>query len=87
MGVVIWMSLFYVWVLCLVVAAMNVFVFPFKALLKEHANDNPKLSYTGKPIVRWPKRVRSLNETPVFKSDEYTSGVVNYNNIFFFLQF
>ncbi|XP_041641155.1 lysine (K)-specific demethylase 2Aa isoform X1 [Cheilinus undulatus] len=27
-----------------------------KALLKEHANDNPKLSYTGKPIVRWPKR-------------------------------
>ncbi|KAM3622700.1 uncharacterized protein V6R79_002126 [Siganus canaliculatus] len=27
-----------------------------KALLKEHASDNPKLSYTGKPIVRWPKR-------------------------------
>ncbi|XP_051242032.1 lysine (K)-specific demethylase 2Aa isoform X3 [Dicentrarchus labrax] len=27
-----------------------------KALLKEHANDNPKLSYTGKPIVKWPKR-------------------------------
>ncbi|XP_073332680.1 lysine (K)-specific demethylase 2Aa isoform X2 [Pagrus major] len=27
-----------------------------KALLKEHANDNPKLSYTGKPIIRWPKR-------------------------------
>uniref|UniRef100_A0A673BKR1 [histone H3]-dimethyl-L-lysine(36) demethylase n=1 Tax=Sphaeramia orbicularis TaxID=375764 RepID=A0A673BKR1_9TELE len=26
------------------------------ALLKEHANDNPKLSYTGKPIVKWPKR-------------------------------
>uniref|UniRef100_A0A3Q3QMV6 [histone H3]-dimethyl-L-lysine(36) demethylase n=1 Tax=Monopterus albus TaxID=43700 RepID=A0A3Q3QMV6_MONAL len=25
-------------------------------LLKEHAGDNPKLSYTGKPIVRWPKR-------------------------------
>uniref|UniRef100_A0A671VNP0 [histone H3]-dimethyl-L-lysine(36) demethylase n=1 Tax=Sparus aurata TaxID=8175 RepID=A0A671VNP0_SPAAU len=28
-----------------------------KALLKEHTSDNPKLSYTGKPIVRWPKRV------------------------------
>ncbi|XP_068448030.1 lysine (K)-specific demethylase 2Aa isoform X4 [Clinocottus analis] len=27
-----------------------------KALLKEHANDNPNLSYTGKPIVKWPKR-------------------------------
>ncbi|XP_062284004.1 lysine (K)-specific demethylase 2Aa isoform X1 [Scomber scombrus] len=27
-----------------------------KALLKDHANDNPKLSYTGKPIIRWPKR-------------------------------
>uniref|UniRef100_A0A672QHL9 [histone H3]-dimethyl-L-lysine(36) demethylase n=1 Tax=Sinocyclocheilus grahami TaxID=75366 RepID=A0A672QHL9_SINGR len=27
-----------------------------RALLKEHANDIPKLSYTGKPIVRWPKR-------------------------------
>uniref|UniRef100_A0A8D3CP11 [histone H3]-dimethyl-L-lysine(36) demethylase n=1 Tax=Scophthalmus maximus TaxID=52904 RepID=A0A8D3CP11_SCOMX len=27
-----------------------------KALLKEHANDNPKLAYTGKPIVKWPKR-------------------------------
>uniref|UniRef100_A0A7N8WNZ8 [histone H3]-dimethyl-L-lysine(36) demethylase n=1 Tax=Mastacembelus armatus TaxID=205130 RepID=A0A7N8WNZ8_9TELE len=26
------------------------------ALLKEHANDNPKLSYTGKPIIKWPKR-------------------------------
>ncbi|XP_028271549.1 lysine (K)-specific demethylase 2Aa isoform X3 [Parambassis ranga] len=27
-----------------------------KALLKEHANDNPEYSYTGKPIVKWPKR-------------------------------
>ncbi|KTG07219.1 hypothetical protein cypCar_00010733 [Cyprinus carpio] len=27
-----------------------------RALLKEHASDIPKLSYTGKPIVRWPKR-------------------------------
>ncbi|KAJ0051087.1 hypothetical protein NL108_012296, partial [Boleophthalmus pectinirostris] len=27
-----------------------------KALLKEHANDVPKLSYTGKPIIKWPKR-------------------------------
>uniref|UniRef100_A0A4W5KPP2 [histone H3]-dimethyl-L-lysine(36) demethylase n=1 Tax=Hucho hucho TaxID=62062 RepID=A0A4W5KPP2_9TELE len=27
-----------------------------RALLKEHVNDIPKLSYTGKPIVKWPKR-------------------------------
>uniref|UniRef100_A0A673ZNA2 [histone H3]-dimethyl-L-lysine(36) demethylase n=1 Tax=Salmo trutta TaxID=8032 RepID=A0A673ZNA2_SALTR len=28
-----------------------------RALLEEHCNDDPKLSYTGKPIVKWPKRV------------------------------
>uniref|UniRef100_A0A8C2ZJW2 [histone H3]-dimethyl-L-lysine(36) demethylase n=1 Tax=Cyclopterus lumpus TaxID=8103 RepID=A0A8C2ZJW2_CYCLU len=27
-----------------------------RTLLKEHSNDNPKLSYTGKPIVKWPER-------------------------------
>lgn len=27
-----------------------------RKLLEEHANDCPKLSYTGKPIVKWPKR-------------------------------
>ncbi|XP_048031616.1 lysine-specific demethylase 2A isoform X1 [Megalobrama amblycephala] len=27
-----------------------------RKLLEEHANDDPKLSYTGKPIVKWPKR-------------------------------
>ncbi|KAM6977924.1 LOW QUALITY PROTEIN: lysine-specific demethylase 2A-like [Aplochiton taeniatus] len=27
-----------------------------KALLKEHANDIPKLAYTGQPIITWPKR-------------------------------
>nr|XP_057918792.1 lysine-specific demethylase 2A [Doryrhamphus excisus]XP_057918793.1 lysine-specific demethylase 2A [Doryrhamphus excisus] len=27
-----------------------------RAVLKEHATDNPTLSYTGDPIVRWPKR-------------------------------
>ncbi|XP_056327861.1 lysine-specific demethylase 2A [Danio aesculapii] len=27
-----------------------------RKLLEEHANDSPKLSYTGKPIVKWPKR-------------------------------
>ncbi|XP_051505557.1 lysine-specific demethylase 2A isoform X2 [Myxocyprinus asiaticus] len=27
-----------------------------RKLLEEHSNDNPKLSYTGKPIVKWPKR-------------------------------
>ncbi|XP_037110289.1 lysine (K)-specific demethylase 2Aa isoform X7 [Syngnathus acus] len=27
-----------------------------KTLLKEHANDDSKKSFTGKPIVKWPKR-------------------------------
>ncbi|XP_054647718.1 lysine-specific demethylase 2A [Dunckerocampus dactyliophorus] len=27
-----------------------------RAVLKEHATDNPNMSYTGDPIVRWPKR-------------------------------
>lgn len=31
-----------------------------QALLKEHANDNPNLSYNGKPIVKWPKRVSTF---------------------------
>uniref|UniRef100_A0A665XEK2 [histone H3]-dimethyl-L-lysine(36) demethylase n=1 Tax=Echeneis naucrates TaxID=173247 RepID=A0A665XEK2_ECHNA len=26
------------------------------AVLNEHANDNPKMAYTGEPIVKWPKR-------------------------------
>ncbi|XP_074545028.1 lysine (K)-specific demethylase 2Aa isoform X2 [Halichoeres trimaculatus] len=35
-----------------------------KALLKEHANDNPKLSYTGKPIIKWPKRPAGYQPPP-----------------------
>ncbi|KAM4621990.1 lysine-specific demethylase 2A isoform 1-T2 [Polymixia lowei] len=27
-----------------------------KAVLTEHSSDNPKLSYTGEPIVKWPRR-------------------------------
>ncbi|KAE8285889.1 Lysine-specific demethylase 2A [Larimichthys crocea] len=27
-----------------------------RAVLKEHGSDNPKLSYTGEPIVKWPER-------------------------------
>ncbi|KAF7657436.1 hypothetical protein LDENG_00027090 [Lucifuga dentata] len=27
-----------------------------RAVLNKHSNDNPKLSYTGEPIVKWPKR-------------------------------
>ncbi|XP_034036915.1 lysine-specific demethylase 2A isoform X2 [Thalassophryne amazonica] len=27
-----------------------------RAVLKQHANDNPKMSYTGEPIVKWPRR-------------------------------
>uniref|UniRef100_A0A674PJ78 [histone H3]-dimethyl-L-lysine(36) demethylase n=1 Tax=Takifugu rubripes TaxID=31033 RepID=A0A674PJ78_TAKRU len=34
------------------------------ALLKEHANDNPKLSYTGNPIITWPKRVGVCEKAP-----------------------
>uniref|UniRef100_A0A674BT37 [histone H3]-dimethyl-L-lysine(36) demethylase n=1 Tax=Salmo trutta TaxID=8032 RepID=A0A674BT37_SALTR len=34
-----------------------------RALLEDHRNDDPKLSYTGKPIVKWPKRV-SQEGTP-----------------------
>uniref|UniRef100_A0A8C8ETI2 [histone H3]-dimethyl-L-lysine(36) demethylase n=1 Tax=Oncorhynchus tshawytscha TaxID=74940 RepID=A0A8C8ETI2_ONCTS len=32
-----------------------------RALLEEHCNDDPKLSYTGKPIVKWPKRVSVIH--------------------------
>lgn len=28
-----------------------------QTVLKQHANDNPKLAYTGQPIVKWPERV------------------------------
>uniref|UniRef100_A0A6Q2Z495 [histone H3]-dimethyl-L-lysine(36) demethylase n=1 Tax=Esox lucius TaxID=8010 RepID=A0A6Q2Z495_ESOLU len=28
-----------------------------RALLREHSNDDPQMSYTGKPIVKWPQRV------------------------------
>ncbi|XP_061687195.1 lysine (K)-specific demethylase 2Aa isoform X2 [Syngnathoides biaculeatus] len=35
-----------------------------KAVLKEHANDDPKQSYTGKPIVRWPKRPLNYQSLP-----------------------
>uniref|UniRef100_A0A4W6DI65 Lysine demethylase 2A n=1 Tax=Lates calcarifer TaxID=8187 RepID=A0A4W6DI65_LATCA len=28
-----------------------------RAVLKQHASDNPKISYNGEPIVKWPKRV------------------------------
>uniref|UniRef100_A0A4W6DHA9 [histone H3]-dimethyl-L-lysine(36) demethylase n=1 Tax=Lates calcarifer TaxID=8187 RepID=A0A4W6DHA9_LATCA len=27
-----------------------------RAVLKQHASDNPKISYNGEPIVKWPKR-------------------------------
>uniref|UniRef100_A0A673A316 [histone H3]-dimethyl-L-lysine(36) demethylase n=1 Tax=Sphaeramia orbicularis TaxID=375764 RepID=A0A673A316_9TELE len=33
-----------------------VFISFFQAVLIEHANDNPKQSYTGEPIVKWPER-------------------------------
>uniref|UniRef100_A0A4W4E4M7 [histone H3]-dimethyl-L-lysine(36) demethylase n=1 Tax=Electrophorus electricus TaxID=8005 RepID=A0A4W4E4M7_ELEEL len=35
-----------------------------RALLKEHANDIPKLSYTGRPVVKWPKRYPNVNWRP-----------------------
>ncbi|KAL4641716.1 lysine-specific demethylase 2A-like [Arapaima gigas] len=36
-----------------------------RALLQEHANDDPKLSCTGKPIVKWPKRPSWYQPPPV----------------------
>lgn len=41
-----------------------VFIFvspPLQKILMEHASDDPKLSFTGKPIVKWPKRVSWIN--------------------------
>lgn len=36
----------------------DVLVTSVQRLLEEHAGDEPTLSYTGKPIVKWPRRVR-----------------------------
>lgn len=35
----------------------------FQTVLKEHASDVPKLSYTGEPIVKWPERVSRKHHT------------------------
>ena len=45
-----------------------------QALLKEHASDVPKLSYTGTPIVQWPKRVRSTAITPTLSYGHYLNS-------------
>uniref|UniRef100_A0A665XES6 [histone H3]-dimethyl-L-lysine(36) demethylase n=1 Tax=Echeneis naucrates TaxID=173247 RepID=A0A665XES6_ECHNA len=37
-----------------------------RAVLNEHANDNPKMAYTGEPIVKWPKR--PLGQRPTKRS-------------------
>ncbi|XP_046705629.1 lysine-specific demethylase 2A isoform X1 [Silurus meridionalis] len=42
-----------------------------RALLEEHANDDPKLSYTGKPIVTWPKRPSWYRPLPTAPSVLY----------------
>uniref|UniRef100_A0A8C4GUC4 [histone H3]-dimethyl-L-lysine(36) demethylase n=1 Tax=Dicentrarchus labrax TaxID=13489 RepID=A0A8C4GUC4_DICLA len=34
------------------------------AVLEAHANDNPKLAYTGEPIVKWPERVSPPTPPP-----------------------
>ncbi|XP_060783318.1 lysine-specific demethylase 2A isoform X2 [Neoarius graeffei] len=44
-----------------------------RALLEEHANDDPKLSYTGKPIVTWPKRPSWYRPLPTSPSVIYRS--------------
>lgn len=68
-----------------------------QALLKEHANDDPKLSYTGEPIVRWPERVRrhkflqtfsklGIHNSLSLHSDDYIcriSASVVFNLLFF----
>uniref|UniRef100_A0A8C4GVC0 [histone H3]-dimethyl-L-lysine(36) demethylase n=1 Tax=Dicentrarchus labrax TaxID=13489 RepID=A0A8C4GVC0_DICLA len=35
-----------------------------RAVLEAHANDNPKLAYTGEPIVKWPERVSPPTPPP-----------------------
>ncbi|XP_077460490.1 lysine-specific demethylase 2A-like isoform X2 [Stigmatopora argus] len=35
-----------------------------KAILKEHANDDPQQSYTGKPIVKWPNMLSNYQPLP-----------------------
>uniref|UniRef100_A0A3P8XB26 [histone H3]-dimethyl-L-lysine(36) demethylase n=1 Tax=Esox lucius TaxID=8010 RepID=A0A3P8XB26_ESOLU len=35
------------------------------ALLREHSNDDPQMSYTGKPIVKWPQRVSPRAAKPL----------------------
>uniref|UniRef100_A0A6Q2YXF0 [histone H3]-dimethyl-L-lysine(36) demethylase n=1 Tax=Esox lucius TaxID=8010 RepID=A0A6Q2YXF0_ESOLU len=36
-----------------------------RALLREHSNDDPQMSYTGKPIVKWPQRVSPRAAKPL----------------------
>lgn len=37
-------------------------LFPIQAVLKQHYSDNPKLAYTGEPIVKWPERVSRIKK-------------------------
>lgn len=36
-----------------------------QAVLKQCALDEPKLSYTGEPIVKWPERVSGNSTVPL----------------------
>ena len=36
---------------------------PSQVVLRQHAAEEAKLSYTGEPIVKWPKRVSSSEVT------------------------
>lgn len=54
---------------------------PQQKLLEEHGNDNAKLSYTGKPIVKWPKRVSYiLVPWPLYLQHIPGSGSINVSS-------
>lgn len=56
--------------LCGSAMAFNICFFSSRvqAVLKEHARDDPKLSYTGQPIVRWPKRVNAEHSFDIWNT-------------------
>lgn len=37
-------------------------LFSIQAVLKQHYSDDPKLAYTGEPIVKWPERVSRVKK-------------------------
>uniref|UniRef100_A0A8C4GVH5 [histone H3]-dimethyl-L-lysine(36) demethylase n=1 Tax=Dicentrarchus labrax TaxID=13489 RepID=A0A8C4GVH5_DICLA len=46
-----------------------------RAVLEAHANDNPKLAYTGEPIVKWPERVSAGSTATYFGRSTKRSSI------------